>query len=89
MKSEAKTVTPTPAKVADGRIGASGDTIGLANLSDTTTIWYGGADVTVANGYPLYPREKVGFDEKNPAPVGDVWAVVASGAADLRTLRIG
>src|SRR5690349_3695066 len=61
----------------------------VANLSDTVTVYVGGTGsagtgLTTSNGFPIAPGESVSFDDFT----GALYGIVASGSADVRYLQV-
>lgn len=81
------TVTNVAAKVLpsslDNRNGIS-----IRNYSDSVTMYIGytEAEATVANGFPLDPKESIPIDVEAGV---DVWAVTANGTVDVRIMQAG
>ena len=68
------TTTATPIIAADDELTAS-----LAVNNDTQTIYVGGPTVTVADGFPVEPGDKLPSQLR-----GGVWGIVPTGTADVR-----
>jgi hypothetical protein len=54
---------------------------------DNKTVYFGGSDVTISNGYPKHQNEEVSMDVTDNNDVA-VWVIVASGTCELRILEV-
>jgi len=60
-------------------------TVSMFN-NGSTTIYLGGSDVAVGNGYPIYPK---GAQDIDMNPDCKIYGIVASSTGDLRILELG
>jgi hypothetical protein len=61
--------------------------VAITNLSGTETIWIGGPDVTVAEGYRLLPGAEVAADPENRRDLP--YAIAAVPGVEVAVLRTG
>ena len=60
-------------------------TLVVANTSATVIAFIGGSGVTTATGFPLEPKGNYSFDMEDTATL---YAIVASGTLDIRTMEL-
>ena len=82
------TVGTSPTLLSESEAGhPDGTSILVTNISTTTDVWVGNANVTTANGTPC--RANDGQVSVDLNATESLYGIVASGSAEVRVLRQG
>lgn len=85
FKTTTVAVGVTATSLATPTTGSVGDPVPVVifNNDPTVKLFIGGADVTVATGFPVIPQSGIGFRLLNSDPI---FGIVAAGTVDARVL---